>query len=170
MFFEKNGKASLSRNVHIQNWRITFMKKFFALFLSLSLILSCTPMYAMAAEESNAPTEQIAQESTIDSTASPTSTNNYDYWNTYGRKTIKDEVVGLYPVNNDPIKLHFYLYSGSIMIRVQMNTGTPKTVATWDTPGHHWVDLIPTPIGARYRITFSGEAEVDGGIYGEPRS
>lgn len=144
------------------------MKKFFALFLSLCLMMSCTTMSAFAAEESSIPTEQVAQISATNSSASVLSTNNYDYWNSHGEVYIDKFSYNIDPLPGENIKIHLYLCSGSVTVKLRNKFGIVRTIATWNTEGHHYADLITNAQRTGYTVILEGPAVADFGIYEEP--
>ena len=55
-----------------------------------------------------------------------------------------------------------------ITISVRPNGGTDRVVATWNTIGDHWADLVRGTNSGTYIVTLKGPTIADGGIYSEP--
>lgn len=93
---------------------------------------------------------------------------NIDYWNTYGMATISNTMIKVTPGAGENLKIHLYLYSNNtITISVAPVGGSFRTVATWNSTGHHWADLVNGTNGGSYWVKFTGSTIADGGIYSE---
>ena len=80
------------------------------------------------------------------------------------------EYTGITPGSGRNMKIHVYMYSGSLTVWVKHSSSSNWTsIATWNTSGHHWADLVcPTSSGS-YNIRLWGSAAIfKGGVYLEP--
>lgn len=141
------------------------MRKFFALFLTMCMFMVGTCTSVFAAENK--------QEANIEATSSTNDNDismlNTDYWKTPGPVVIGNTTFQVFPGKGENLKIHLYLYSSNkITISVQPEGGSTRTVATWNSKGHHWADLVRGTNGRPYWITISGSTIADGGVYSEP--
>ena len=141
------------------------MKKFFALLLTMCMLVVGTSMSAFAAE----PEVSTNVTSTIDATSTSITPRNTDYWNTYGPLAIGNKSIRITPGAGKNLKIHLYMHSTNpITISVRPNGGTDRVVATWNTIGDHWADLVRGTNSGTYIVTLKGPTIADGGIYSEP--
>ena len=114
------------------------MKKYFALFLTMCMLVVGTSTSVLAAEN-----EQYV--------------------------VIGNTSFRVFPGKGENLKIHLYLYTNNkITISVRPEGGSSRTVATWNSKGHHWADLVRGTNGKGYWITISGSTIADGGVYSEP--
>lgn len=141
------------------------MKKFFALCLTMCMLVVGTSTSVFAAENKQEVNTAVASESDD----SGISTLNTDYWTTPGPVAIGNTMFSVYPGAGENLKIHLYLYTNNdITISVKADNGSWRTVANWGSVGHHWADLVRGTNGGRYTIWIQGSTIADGGVYSEP--
>lgn len=148
------------------------MKKFLALCLAFCLFLTCASTTAFAAEDNNLIVPNVdAIDATGEAGIMPCNT---DYWTTellyIGNQnglTLKITVP-----KGQNLKVHFYLSKlllEKMELYVQLlENGKYKTIAHWDTEGHHWADVVTNTNGGTFTVRLVGPAYVHGGFYSEP--
>ena len=74
------------------------------------------------------------------------------------------------PGSGKNLKMHTYLKSGNLTVWVSTHAGYGyQKKATWNTNGHHYVDLVSGTGNQTYYVRLWGTAAYfDGGIYSEP--
>lgn len=136
-------------------------KKLLALGLTLCMALSMTS--AVFAAETTPP---VATEATTE--ASETSVaRNIDYY-TYPNQILDGyKTVRVTPGSGEALKMHVYLQSGALTVWVKPSGSLfYSKKATWNTIGHHYVDLVPNTNGGSYDVRIFGAASwFEGGIY-----
>ncbi len=136
------------------------MKKFLTLCLTLCMALSISSV-AFASET---PETTDTQSKTEVSTVIARNTDYYTYPNQIldGYKTVR-----VSPRSAVTLKMHVYLESGALTVWVKPAGSTFYTKkATWNTIGHHYVDLVSNTNGGSYDVRVFGAASwFEGGIY-----
>ena len=136
------------------------MKKFLALCLTLCMALSMSSV-AFAAETPETPATQSKTE------VSTVAARNTDYY-TYTKQILDGyKTVRVSPRSGVTLKMHVYLESGALTVWVKPAGSTFYTKkATWNTIGHHYVDLVSNTNGGSYDVRLFGAASwFEGGIY-----
>lgn len=142
------------------------MKKILGLCLTFCMILvASTSVYAAEAK----PTSEGRLEEVKEAANAENSARNIDYWNTHGPLVISDSSFKVTPGAGENLKIHLYVTKGpvTIKIRAQGSSGY-TTIATWNSTGHHWADLVTGTDGGYYWVNIVGPCIVDGGVYSEP--
>ena len=136
------------------------MKKLLALCLTLCMALSMSSV-AFAAET---PT---VVETSAETELSVASARNIDYY-TYPEQILDGyKTVRVTPGSGEALKMHVYIQSGALTVLVKPASSTFYTKkATWNSNGHHYVDLVSSTNGGSYDVRIFGAAAwFDGGIY-----
>lgn len=136
------------------------MKKLLVLCLTLCMALSMNSV-AFAAE---IPT---VVETSAETEAFVASARNINYY-TYPEQILDGyKTVRVTPGSGETLKMHIYIQSGALMVWVKPSNSTLYTKkATWNSNGHHYVDLVSNTNGGSYDVRIFGAASwFDGGIY-----
>lgn len=136
------------------------MKKFLTLCLTLCMALSMSSM-AFATETST------TTENQAETGVSIKSLTNIDY-HTYSEMILDGyNTVRVSPGAGEALKMHVYMQSGALTVYVKpANSSIYTKKATWNTTGHHYVDLVSSTNGGSYDVRIFGAAAwFNGGIY-----
>lgn len=147
------------------------MKKFFTLSLIFCILLTCTPTTTFAAES------QGENERCVDSLVDEIGIvpYNVDVWSTNNLVTYIPEngmTIQVRPGQGKNLKVHFYLsklFLAKMDFYVLLSTSSGyKTIAHWNTEGHHWADVVTNTTSSTYTIRLVGPAYINGAFYTEP--
>lgn len=137
------------------------------------MALSCMTVSAFAADTSVAPAADASDasvEASESNAVSEASARNVDLY-LWPSNTLLDgfNTVVVTPGKGANMKIHLEIIMGSVKVQVRKSGSlTWKTVADWETSGHHWADLVTNCDSGNYQVRlFCTTALFSGGVYTE---
>ena len=136
-------------------------KKLLALGLTLCMALSMSSA-VFAAETTTSPVAEATTEVSEAAVA-----RNIDYYTFPNQILDGYKTIRVTPGSGEALKMHVYLESGALTVWVKpAGSLFYSKKATWNTIGHHYVDLVSSTNGGSYDVRSFGAASwFEGGIY-----
>ncbi len=150
------------------------MKKILAICLTCCMLFTCVSTTAFAAENND--NSVVRNENVTDATGETgIMPCNVDIWSTnnlphyVGTRGMQITVT---PPKGSNLKVHFFmtqLYEPTLNLSINViKNGVTRHIATWNTEGDHWADVVTNTDGGSYIIKMVGPAYINGAFYTEP--